>query len=158
MENDVLSMNWNMEHTIMEYLRTRNLSRTIKYRIDIRALQTHKKGKATFWHYAYDVIYRGVKNDARAKEGVGLMAHKKYTSAITMIEYVSERIRVTNTELQNSLMCVISAYALEEGKPAHGKDKFYEDLQDIFCRVSSKEKIILMEMCIRDRYCTSSTE
>ena len=36
----------------------------------------------------------------------------------------------------NNIMCVISAYAPEEGKPAHGKVTFYEDLQDTFCRIS----------------------
>ena len=47
------------------------------------------------------------------------MVHKKYSSAITKIVYVSEGILVTNAELQIQLMCVISVYALNEGKPAH---------------------------------------
>lgn len=41
-------------------------------------------------------------------------------------------------------MCVISAYAPEEGKPAHKKYKFYEDLLGTFCRISDKENIILI--------------
>lgn len=58
----------------------------------------------------------------------------KYTSAITKIKYVFGGIVLSNIKLQNLVML---AYAPDEGKPAYETDKFYEDLQDAFCKISN---------------------
>lgn len=57
-----------------------------------------------------------MKRGARAKGGVGLMLHKKYTSAISKFENVSERILVPHINLQISVKHITSEYAPEDNR------------------------------------------
>lgn len=73
-----------------------------------------------------------------------------YTSAISKIEYVFGRIFITNTQLQNLAMRLISACAPEDDEPAQGtfvnqkSIRFMKVLSAEYMYRKDKEKIILM--------------
>ncbi|XP_057671201.1 craniofacial development protein 2-like [Diorhabda carinulata] len=115
------------------------------HRIDICALQeTKKKGNGQQIYDDYMVIYSGVSKDERAKEGVALAIHKKYTNSIEECQYTSSRILIVKLRTETQLLNIISIYAPEDNKPKQERESFYEQLQNITESLPQNESIIIL--------------
>lgn len=106
--------------------------------------ETKRKGKGQMIIGEYLLIYSGVKENMRAKEGVGIMIHKKYVDSIKGISYVSERIVRIRIEINKTKLNIVSVYAPENCRSQTIREDFYDKLQEELDKINNNEAIIIL--------------
>jgi len=87
-------------------------------------IRNKKKGQGIIPYQDYIMFFSGVPREARAKEGDGLVLHKKYESSIEEFKFISERILMVSLKLELDTLYIFSVYDPEDCKPRIEKTFF----------------------------------
>ena len=90
------------------------------------------------------MFFSGVPRETRAREGLGLVLHKKYEKSIDGFNFISERILMVSLKMKSDTLYVFSVYAPEDCKPKMEKDNFYETLQEHLDRIPASNSVFIL--------------
>jgi len=107
-------------------------------------IRNKKKGQGIIPYQDYIMFFSGVPREARAKEGDGLVLHKKYENSIEEFKFISERILMVSLKLELDTLYIFSVYDPEDCKPRIEKDLFYETLQDHLDRIPVSNSVLIL--------------
>ena len=113
--------------------------------IDICAIsEKKKKGQGIIPYQDYIMFFSGVPWETRAREGVGLVLHKKYKKSIDEFNFISERILMVSLKMKLDTLYVFSVYAPEDCKSKMEKDTFYETLREYLDRIPASNFVLIL--------------
>jgi hypothetical protein len=91
------------------------------------------------------MFFSGVPRETRAKEGVGLVLHKKYENSIEEFKFISERILMVSLKMQSDTLYIFSVYAPEDCKSKNGKRSLLrKTLQEHLDRMPASKYILIL--------------
>ena len=79
----------------------------------------------------------------RNRDGVGILVDKNVKDDVVEIKRIGDRIIMLKLVLGNKFIYVISAYAPQIGLDAETKVKFWEDMDDLVCRIGNEDSIFI---------------
>ena len=86
--------------------------------------------------------YSGVSRDTRAQSGVALITDNKWTSRITNISFVNDRIIAVRLTTNRGHITIIGGYAPEEGTEEETR-LFYKELQKEVDKHNKSDSLII---------------
>ena len=102
----------------------------------------YKKEGSKVIHNNYQLFYKGKDHDT--KHGVGIIVTPEVSSRVEKVFYLNERIIGIRLNMGKTRCGIIQVYAPQQGRSNEEKDRFYEDLQDIFDNMNCRENTIIM--------------
>lgn len=111
-------------------------------KINVYAQQeTKKKGKGPKQYAEYIVIYSGVENHERAKEGVAIA---KFQKCIQKCNYISPRILSVRLNTREQNVNIISIYAPEDNKRRTDRESSFNQLQTTIDQIPHDQPTIFL--------------
>jgi hypothetical protein len=102
-----------------------------------RGASSVKRGKEGM---RYRIYYQGCEEGVA---GVGIMVHEKWFANVLETRRISERILVLRVRIGSRVLCVVSVYAPQAGRPEEEKVEFYCTLRNVLRGIRSDEKLLL---------------
>lgn len=129
-KNEIKIGNWNVQSSTGK--EEELVEEMIQHDIEILAItETKKKGKGLKKiHKGYWLLWTGVNEKERAKEGVGLIIAPNKLKDLIQEEFINERLLTVKIKLiDEEIWTVIVAYGENENARKEEKDKFFDELQ-----------------------------
>ena len=109
--------------------------------LDVCCLQeTRWKGDGATTIGRYKFLWAGSRE---GKGGVGFLVRESWVDKVLQVKRCSERIMVLRIRVGKLVLCVVSVYAPQVGRPMEEKEEFFASLGEVLSAVDGKERLVV---------------